>query len=961
MKNKNLGLTKMSRSAISLAITAVLASVPAYAAEEEDDDDKKIIITGSAIKRTDIENVLPVMIFDAESIAAQGIDTTGELISKIPAMQGYTAIGAAMNSTSGQETASLRGLGSSYTLVLLNGKRMAAHGTSNSVNISAIPIAAIDRVEILTDGASAIYGADAITGVVNFILKTDYEGTKVAVKMTKPQRDGGESQHFAITHGINGEKYNMVISYAHDSKGSLKSSQRAYGDTGIVQFGYGGEQLVFTRLSSNAAPANADLYFNGDSGLLDWRMNGYRADPQQGNGECAPFSIPQDDFSKDYRTQERCLYDFTEAVDIFPEKSVDTLLVNGSFKDGNGVELYSSLLLSHTESTTRAAASLVSGIGLDLDSAIVTQLLLNDTPGEEMLTAEQRANLDYVALRWRVESAGPRTQENVTDFINFTTGIKGEFNSIGTDWYYDTSVTYSDTKRSNNRTNGYVSDPGLRDLLNSPTLIVNPFLPIGEQSPEAIAAIAAITPNSQGYGTTDTDSLAFQGQISGAVAELPAGDVYIATGFEYREVSYVNGINQDNRDGDLLGQSPTTTYDLARSTQGMFVEVVVPVIEDLEITGAYRYDNMGGITSSYSEPPEYVPGLSSKVNDDVSETTYKISVSYRPTDELLLRASRGTGFKTASMFSIASPLDLGGSTGSNYECPFPDPNDPLNVGCDGQTQYPTASRGNPELKPELSVQKSVGVVYSPSNNFDVTIDYWQIDISDILGGVSQYQAFVVNPERYRDTFDLIYNTTQQRDILTFVDQSINIDQSHHKGVDWAFNAAIDFDIGRYKTTLRGTYMIEDEVSREPEEEGDPITYSSYIGRFNGSVTFRNKINWNNRLTIDNFSHSLNFRWKSGYHDQEWSANNSRILYADDYLREYEHPVERDVASYLTANYVTKWKQSDDLSISFGVNNLFDRNPPLSLRSSGGAGVVGYDSRYVDHLLRRYYLKASYSF
>jgi len=573
------------------------------------------------------------------------------------------------------------------------------------------------------------------------------------------------------------------------------------------------------------------------------------------------------------------------------------------------------------------------------------------------MTADQRANLNRARLRWRNEAGGPRTLENVTDFVNFTFGLNGEFNAVGTDWYYDTAFTYSDSSRSQNRLSGYISDAGIREVLNSPTLIVNPFLPLGQQSAEGVAAIRALQPNSQGYFTVDTDSLAIQGQMSGAIAELPAGEMYLATGFDYREVSYVTGANAHNQDDFFLGANPSTLYDLSRATEGLFIETIIPVIEGLEITAAYRYDNIGGITAAIDN------GSSSKVNDDVSETTYKISLAYRPTEGLLIRASQGTGFKTASMFAIASPLDLGGVTSSNYVCPFPNSSDPLSVGCDGQTQYPTASRGNPGLKPETSTQKSVGFVYSPSNDFDMSIDYWQISITDRIGGVTEDQAFIINPEKYREAFGLFYNGTQERDLLTFIDTDINIDQSFHKGVDWAFNLGFDFDFGRYSTTLRGTYMIENKRSQEPDEEGAPLTYNSNLGRFgtNNAVSFRNKVNFNNTITIGNFSHSLNFDWKSGYKDQEWTANNSRILYADDFLRRYEHPVSRDVASYMTSNYVAKWQQSEDLTLTFGVNNVFDRSPPLSIRSGGGAGVVGYDSRYIDHLLRTYYVKASYTF
>ena len=924
--------TKLSLVSAAL-LTAFSSANAAEAQDAANEEVERIQITGSSIKRTDMEGALPVTTISAEDIVKTGAQSVPELMNQIPAMQGFTVGAQSVGAGNGSQTASLRDLGADYTLVLLNGRRMASRDSGGSVDISSIPIAAIKRVEVLMDGASALYGSDAIAGVINFITKSDFEGLEVNVRGDMPEASGG-GQSFAVDVAagigdLSTDGWNVMFTYNHQQQEELKSYEREYGKTGIVPFTYNGTDLYVQRASSNAIPANLYLKFNEEvNGSTKRSFNPWREE-NGGGVDCAPNNVP---------TGGTCLYDFTEMVKIYPESSSDNFSLSGVLDINDNIQAYTDVLYSMTEMTTRIAAKTVSNYLMPLDSGFVTDLLPN------YLSDEELAQLKEVKIKWRARPAGSRTTHYETKTMNLTAGLRGEFGDLA----YDVAFTAADSTRDESRIAGYVLaeefgqviESGMVDVFQTPDML----------SEEVNAAVAATNYNGL-WSTIDTSNYSIEGTFSLPVAELPAGDLYIGSGFDYRQVSYANKISDANRQELLYSYSAEEEFDLNRDTYGVFVEAIAPVTDTLEVTAAVRYDAIGGVVDKRKESGEQ------NVGTDMSDTTYKLNGSWRPNDDWVIRASYGTGFKAPSMREIASPKVEAGWTSGSYPCPLSSGHELYQYCPEEPTQYREAQMGYSELKPETSEQTSVGFVYSTSNDFSVSIDWWMINLENQVRSLTEKQV-IADPVTYDHMYGTRTNTQSGEEELQITYTPVNIGESNNQGIDWLVSGAHDFDFGRLKSTLRGAYMIESEYLRV----GSEGIYDSSLGEFglDSAVTFPHIIKWNNSFEHGDFVHSFNMNYKSGYEDQKYTANHTKIRLQSDLSKRYDEAVVRDVASYTTFDWLTQWNAMDNMTLSFGIKNMFDRNPPFSLRTSGGGHQVGYDPRYTEQLGRTYYLKFKYA-
>lgn len=917
---------KLSLVAVAL-MSASSMSTSAYA-NTADDEVERIQVTGSSIKRADMEGALPVTSFSAEDIAKTGVTSVPELVQQIPAMQGFTVGAQSVGAGSGAATASLRDLGSSYTLVLLNGRRMASRDSGSSVDISSIPLAAIKRVDVLMDGASALYGSDAIAGVINFITKTDYTGTDITARVDRTQHGGGEQFNFDLATGfgdIDKDGYNVMFAYTHSQQEQLSSLDRDFSDTGFVPFtASDGTNLIIQRASSNAIPANLYLKFDEEiNGSTKKSYNPYR----EANGECAEFNVPSGD---------TCLYDFTEMVQIFPESSSDNFFVNGAYRLNDDMELYGTAMYAINEMTTRIAAKTVSNYKFDLDSGFVTELL------QPMLSAEEYDALSEVKIKWRSRPADSRTTRWDTDTYNATLGLRGNLEDID----YDFAFTTSGSTREQSRIAGYLLAEEFGQVLESG--IVDVFTTPENISPEGAKAVAESDYNGL-WETTKTTSNTLQGSLSTPILELPAGDMYLGTGFDYRSVSYSSTPSEANKQGLLYSYSPDIAFDMSREMYGVYAEIVSPITDTFEVTTAVRYDNIGAITDELRAGEKVV-------NQDESDVTYKLNGSWRPTDDLVIRASIGTGFKAPTMKEIAGPKEEAGWTSGSYSCPVASSHALAQYCFEEPGQYRMAREGYSKLQPEKSEQKSIGFVYSPTTDFSVSIDWWSIELTDQVKQVTEKQI-IADPVRYDDLFGTRPNTQSGELELQITRSPVNIGKSENSGIDWLFTAGHDFELGRLQSTLRGAHMLESKYLVPGDEE-----LSTSLGKFgpNNAVTFKDIIKFNNSFSHGDFTHSLNVSYKSGYEDESYTAGHTKVRLAEDLTVRYDKDLARKVDAYVIFDYSSKWQQSENLEFTFGIKNLFDKEPPLSLRTSGGGHQVGYDPRYVQELGRTFYLKASYS-
>ncbi|MBQ1784721.1 MAG: TonB-dependent receptor [Gammaproteobacteria bacterium] len=908
------------------AVATAMTSLPVLAAEGEEVE--RIEVTGSAIKRTDIEGSLPVQVVTAEDIAKSGITSVGDLIQKLPAMQGFTSPGESVGGGGGGlSTASIHDIGEDYTLVLLNGRRVAPSDSGSTVDLNAIPISAIERVEVLTDGASALYGSDAIAGVVNFILKKNVDTTTVSVRADQTAAGGGDSWTGSIVTGFGNrdtQGFNISATFTHDDKKQLKATERDFAKTGIINFWNNGRELQFFNGSGNAIPGNARVRYTDADGVTRTRtFNPYASE----TGDCA-------DGSASLGTE--CFYDYTREVEITPESTRDSLFLDGAWDITDNLALVGTALISQYDMTTRIASYPTGWFTMPSDSAPVVSHVLPH------LSEQELAGLQRVDARWRANPAGGRETEWSTLTTHLVLGVEGTAFDDKID--YSTAATYSKTSREQNYTNGWLLQDEFFTLARSGAVDV--FVPAGEVS-SAQSDLLGGAVYKGNWDKTDVTLTGIDGRANWSAFELPEGDVQFAAGFDARNYQYERSISKANSDELILFVTKDTPYDFERASYGLFTEALIPVIEDLEVTASLRYD--------------YIDSVDDKINggsvgQSDSDITYKLSVAYAVTDELKLRGSYGTGFKAPSMLAVAEPRTEFGVTSSTYSCPFPDPADPFNAYCLGDnSQYNVYREGNADLEFEESTQYTLGVVYAPSKAFNATVDYWDVEIENMVTSLTEDQIFR-QANKYRDFYTTKLNTGTGEQELAIIRSAVNVGKQVTSGVDYSFEFYNELSFGELRTRFGGTYLMESEYT----SPGTTDEWLSSMGRYgeDQDVSFRNVMQLATVLTVGDFDSTLGASYRSGYDDVFRSLD-------DCYVTTVETgdcvDVQLQVPSYITWDFQTKWHAMEGLGVYAGINNLFDREPGLSLQTGGAGHQLGYDPRYSDAYGRTYYLGVDYSF
>ncbi|GAB1389650.1 MAG: hypothetical protein AMXMBFR78_34400 [Rubrivivax sp.] len=908
------------------AVAAAVATLTALAAAGvHAQDAQRIEITGSSIKRLASEGALPVQIINAEQIQRSGATTVADVIQKLPAMQGFTISDIAIGTNSGGiATASLHDIGESYTLVLLNGRRVAPTGSGSRINLNAIPMSAIERIEVLTDGASALYGSDAIAGVVNFVLKRSQQGGNVTARVDVPLEGGGKSGNASVSYGfgdLDKDRFSLVASFRHDEQRQLKSGDRDFAKTSYLAFEHDGTPYVYDRTSTSAIPANATVTFKKLPGETS-ALPSYSFNPfQKKNGQCAPnnyYSL--NNAVGATSVTEMCAFDFVSTIDIYPESKRDSFYLSGQLKASDKLSFFSDVAFSRLNLIARIAPNPVP-VPVSTSSSYYSTYVL------PYLSADQAAHVNTVSASYRASDFGTRDSRTITDSKHFVVGADAELGN----WNVNGALTWSQNAIDERYVGGYFKTAEFNDMRSKG--LFDPFLEVGQQSAAAQQLIADAIFD----GKVRKESSTMQGadiRASGDLMKLPAGTMSLGVGADWRNYHFKRDPSQAALDGEIYNYAPVAHYDMKRDVAGTFVELLVPVLKGLEFTGSVRYDTIGAIKSD-----------SGTIGERMSATTYKLAGRYQVSPQLLLRGSYGTGFRAPDMLDIANPLTPNGVTAAAYECPFPgtDPCKP------GKLQYSQMNGGNAALKPEKSKQATFGIHVEPTRDFAVGFDYWQVKIRDAVSGVSAPQAFA-NPEKYRDLFMLYKTPAEPQLYWTFISASTNIGQAINKGIDWELVGRMQTAIGRLTMGATGTYLIKSEYTR-PGTQNDFTDSMGHYGE-NAAVSFRNVYRLTASLESGAFTNTLTMKARSGYTDQYQLVRNM--------VTNKNERLSLTVGDYYTFDWQGVYKVNKALEVRAGVKNLLNKKPPLTLRDSSGH-QVGYDPRYADPFLRTVYVSASYDF
>ncbi len=907
-----------------LARSVLLAIGGAFAASgvsAQTDPQKieKIEITGSSIKRIDAESALPVTVIKREDIEKLGATSAAEIIERISANngQGYSLSGAIGDSARpGFAGASLRGLGSSNTLVLLNGRRMAVNGfDGGGVNLGAIPSAALERIEILRDGASAIYGTDAVAGVINFITRRDFTGGLVDLGYYQPEQKGGKSKQATATVGFGDlakEGFNVLGVFDYRTRDNVTAASRAYAKTAYLT-GVDVPGGVFNRLSSNAYPANISI---PGVGLRGPTANAYTG----GNGCLPPASYGITP------TDTRCRFDYASVIDIWPNAENLSFFGRGTLQLGANHQAFAEYSYAKQEYIFRISPTPVSEATTFNGDPVLLYKNSKYYPTEWLTKFFPKELGNPLNLYWRAISVGPRTsQANLTE-DRLLLGVKG----IVAGWDYEAAVNTSKSDAVESYPSGQLSEK--RTIAAFASGNVNPFGPQDAVGQALLDAAQVIGPVRASKSTRDT----LDAKISRELYQLPAGPLAAALGAEYRKEKFNDIPGAVLGAGDIIGgggdQQPVIG---SRKVTALFTELNVPIVKAVEAQIAVRHD---------------------RYSDFGNTTNPKFGLRFQPVGQVLLRASYNTGFRAPTL-----PETYSVQTQTNTGSAVDDPLYNATVGCDKvfdgrycNAQLTVRQGGNLNLQPEKSKSFTVGGLFEPTKNVSVSLDYFRINQRDLIGipsadGILASYIEGFNPSTLTSSSvdsDKIFTKIDPKTGKPVIDYILatynNFGDQVTEGIDFSLKGKLPrTEIGTFAVGVEGTYLLK----QKQRDVGAAGFGDNIVGRYTNS--FGPIIRMRHVSSVDwergPYSASLTYVWQSGYTDAQNGADGN----------------PRKVEAYDLVNLAASYTGFKNLKLTAGVLNLLDNDPPYS--NQGNSFQVGFDQSYADVRGRTFYVKASYKF
>jgi iron complex outermembrane receptor protein len=866
----------MRRLALALGLVLSFASgtvplaVYAQQAASEVEQLEKITITGTNIPRVEGEGALPVTVFTREDIDRTGATTAVELLQFITANSsaGGVNLGTVIGLTTfSAQVADLRGLGGARTLVLVNGKRIDSFAGETQfvggVNLATIPFAAVERVEVLRDGASAIYGSDAIAGVINFIIRQDYKGAEATAYYGAPTRSGGGSQwqaSGALGFGdLAKDKYNVFASVSYSDQNHLDMVDRNFSNTSSRP-----DIGLFTA-SSSTFPGKVTT---GDIGVVS---NGQRAAPNN----CAPSTFIAD--------RGECWYDWARVhgVAMVPDDKLWNAFGSGRYQVNSDWQAYLSVLYSHDETTYRAQPEPISDAffyGPNSDIPATVTIMPSSPFYPHTLAAAQGVDGQPLNVRYRAYENGFRSTTDTNQNTQIVLGATGTWKS----WDIDGWFSWNEGKTKEHVNDGFPLYSRILPLLNSG--IVNLF---GTNTPDIVAELNATNYVGDTFNSTSKN---YGMELKGTkeVFNLPAGAAALALGAIWRAEKLAQEPVPVLANGDLfLGNVKPVAG--SRTVYAFFGELNMPIVQTLDGNAAVRYDH-------YS--------------DFGSTTNPKFSLRWQPTRTFLARTSWGTGFLAPSLYQLLTP-NIGGASeplSDPVRCPVTG-----DVGVDCFADFKLTFGGNPNLNPETSEQFTAGFVIDPLPGMSLSIDYFKINLANAITAGIPVTSIFADLATYGY---LVTRGPPTLDFPTLPGRIINIDQTYLNiggirvqgydlGARWRLPVT---DWGRLTLIAAGTYYKSYDV------ENPDKTWSGEVSNAFGAITQGVIPRWKDYITAT---------WEYG----SWSATLANTYQSSyiDVQTDFNGNLRR-VGSMSLWDLQGSYTGFRSLKIAVGVKNLLDTNP-----------------------------------
>lgn len=863
---------------------------------------EEVLVTGSRIRGA--QSASPVVTITRQEIDQAGFATVEEVVENLPQNFGagatldatqadnkLQAVGGSVGDFSGGTSVNLRGLGASSTLVLLNGRRMSPSGAFASfTNISSIPVTAIERVEVMTDGASAIYGSDAIGGVINFILRDDYEGAETRLRYGSDRGGDTSNVQFAQTFGSSWDSGNVLFTYEYYDSEALASSDREFTASNDLS-PFGGTD----RRQPGGNPANIRIDPFG--------ANEYYAIPTGQDGT----SLTAADFDL---STPRHLYNARKFDDVTPALERHS----GFFQlrqTVGAVELFGAARFSSEKNTTRFAQPALNVTVIGDDPA--TPGVVEGNPWFVDPTGTGLTTVDIAGYTLE-DDFGPNIRFGEIKSYGATLGARFEFND---NWRGDFTVNWSEEE-------GMLSFGNEIDLaalsaavnLSDPALAFNPF---GDGSNTNSAVIESLV-NRRELDFVDKNELqSVSFDVNGDVFEISGGTVKVATGIDFREES-VSTVKEST--------TPKIASDLSRDVLAVYAEVFLPLVSDSNSrTGLQRFEV--SLAARYED-----------YSDFGNSTNPKLGILWSPTRSLTFRGTIGSSYRAPSL------TDLNDTASSDWIY-FPD------FFSLGQAFLLQQGR-NRDLQPEEATTWTAGFQWNPERADGLSLDltYFNVDFTDRIETpvVSAFAAIndprfasIITPTPDDDQIAAIVNHPNYNpDFLAgfglgsypaadfggpgglpvgsiFDNRLTNLSQSVVTGVEMQLSYSMETDLGSFDFGLNGSYLFDFERKLI---EADPLV--DEVGTLGRPVDLRARgnVTWNrNNWTI------------AGY-----------VNYIDGYTDNVSSPA-RAVDSWTTVDLTIAYNTGEnrgflsDTRLSLTTKNLFDEDPPF-VDTFGG---VGYDA------------------
>lgn len=859
----------------AFAASATLSAPLALAQDPSAKPVEEIYVTGSRIGRTsDFESPSPVASFNRDDLNKAGYANLQQLMEKQPFTGNgtFSTRGNNQDSTAnGAASISLRGLGADATLVLVNGRRVAISAfaesiTTNFVDINSIPVSAIERIEVLKDGASAVYGSDAVAGVVNIILRDDFEGFEVSAGGGWTTESGYDETNVSAIWGLSGENSNVTIIADYFKNSTLSNSERD--NSNGVSLGTANHEAEggFDLRSSRGFPG----FFVVSDGVLEDPDGAGPLPPTDPKAVVDP-TCPQDRITPG----QACVFDYGPFNLLIPESERTGVMLLAHQGFGNGLEVFTELAVQHNRSLAQGAPT-----PLDEEAELTVPITHPDNPFPEAI--------DIDIGRYRTVDAGARTWHIETDNLRGVLGLRGGFN----DWSWEVSAqrARSESEQSGDRLDGWVRTDFLQQQID-----LGNYNPFGTTfNPQSV--IENITTSLVRRGKSDLTS--YDASITGGLFEMGAGEVQMAAGVEYREES-ISDVPDDQFQRGLIFGTEAVSASASRDLWSAYVEFSVPLLESLELSLAGRYDD-------YS---------------DFGDTTNpKVAVRWSPIDALAFRASWGTGFRAPSLAQIG----LGPSQESQF---FKDTYACEDQGIDPDSNactpldYTIVFSGNPDLDAEESETLNVGAAWQPSSMWRLSVDYWDIKQEDKIDEVPF--GFIYNLECNNQA-----STVCQRaapiggntlgPLIQINSGFINIGEQSVNGVDVGANFAADLGPGALNIGLEYSRLLEFERVELNSDASGFVTrdltgeYEYPEDRF--------------VLTGDYSMESWDFYAAVNYIGSFEDAPDADL----DGILDFDTVTTREVDAFVTLNLQANYTGFEGLTLSLGVENALDEEVPFAI-------------------------------